>query len=279
MAIFVRPGSIGILDSGVGGLTVVKEVMRQLPMESILYIGDSARCPYGPRPKEEIRRFTFEMIQFLLRFDPKIIVIACNTATSVVLEEAKRWLKIPVVGVIEPGARAAIRESKSGKIGVIGTIGTIQSGMYEKVLKRTHPEIEVVSKACPNLVPLVEENDLLSSRALKVVKEELADLTSQKIETLVLGCTHYPLIAPLIQEVMGEEVNLISSAEETANEVSAILSENRMLAPQGSEPEHHLFTTGDPRSFQEIAEKWLEQKVKVDHADLVRLTEEKALYL
>lgn len=274
----MHPGSIGILDSGVGGLTVVKEVMRQLPMESVLYIGDSARCPYGPRSREEVRRFTFEMIQFLLRFDPKMIVIACNTATSVVLEEAKSWLKIPVIGVIEPGARAAIRESKTGRVGVIGTLGTIQSGMYEKVLTRTHPQIHVTSKACPKLVPLVEENDLLSSRALEVVKEELRGLSQEKIETLVLGCTHYPLIAPLIQEVMGEGVTLISSAEETASEVSAILSENRMLAPQGNKPEHHFFTTGDPHVFREMAEKWLERKVEVFHVDLTMTPAEKAIF-
>ncbi|CCQ98620.1 Glutamate racemase [[Clostridium] ultunense Esp] len=259
----MHPGSIGILDSGVGGLTVVKEVMRQLPMESILYIGDSARCPYGPRPAEEVRRFTYQMIHFLLQFDPKMIVIACNTATSVVLEEAKRWLKIPVIGVIEPGARAAIRESKSGKIGVIGTQGTIKSGMYEKVLTRIKPGLNVVSQACPNLVPLVEDDEVSVDVALQVVQEELSPLIHQGVETLVLGCTHYPIIAPIIQQVMGEEVSLISSAEETASEVSAVLSENHLLATPEKAVHHQFYTTGDPFSFKRIAEKWLERSVEV----------------
>lgn len=262
-------GGIGIFDSGVGGLTVVKEVMRQLPLEQIIYIGDSARCPYGPRSAQEIRTFSLELIDFLLTFEPKILVIACNTATAVVLEEVKERLSIPVIGVIEPGARAAIRETKKGKIGVIGTNGTIKSGMYEKVLRKTHPDLEIVSLACPNLVPLVESGVAHSHESYRIVEQELEPLRGTGIDTLILGCTHYPIIAPLIQKALGEHVSLISSAEETASEVSAILSRKNQLESDCKEVKHYFYTTGDPDSFRRIAQDWLQREIVVDKVSLV----------
>ncbi|MBE3594265.1 MAG: glutamate racemase [Candidatus Carbobacillus altaicus] len=251
---------IGVLDSGVGGLTVVKELMRQMPYESIVYIGDSARCPYGSRPKADIRQFTMEMVHFLLSFSPKLIVIACNTATAVALEDVRRNISIPVIGVVEPGARAAIREGAPDQpIGVIGTEATITSGVYEETLKRTQPDLTVKSVATPELVPLVEMM-WPEEAAYPVVKKALEPILKEPVGTLVLGCTHYPLLAPLIQKAVGEKVTLISSARETANEVARVLSERDLLAPTDESPYIRLFTTGDDISFRLIASRWLERE-------------------
>lgn len=260
---------IGVIDSGVGGLTVVKEVLRQLPREQILYFGDTARCPYGPRPTEEVKEFTKQMIEYLQHFPMKALVIACNTATSVVLQEVVQQSPIPVLGVIEPGARTAIKETRNGNIGVIGTVGTINSGSYERVLKRIDPRLLVQSFACPDLVPLVESGDLNSERALQVVKESLTPLR-QEVDTLILGCTHYPLISHLIRQAVGDQVSLISSADETARELSAMLSHRKMLA-NGEDyrsPQHQFFTSGDPRLFKKIADQWLETDIDVQHVKL-----------
>lgn len=254
----IRP--IGVLDSGVGGLTVVKELMRQMPYESIVYIGDSARCPYGSRPEAEIRQYTMEMVDFLLTFSPKLLVIACNTATAVALEDVRRSIEVPVVGVIEPGARAAIREGVAHRpIGVIGTVATITSGVYEETLKRTQPDLKIKSLATPELVPLVEMM-WPEEAAYPIVQKSLEPMVKEGVGTLVLGCTHYPLLAALIQKAMGEDVTLISSARETANEVARVLSERDLLAPTDESPEVRLFTTGDELSFRLIASRWLEKE-------------------
>ncbi|WP_027414846.1 glutamate racemase [Aneurinibacillus terranovensis] len=254
---------IGIIDSGVGGLTVAKEVLRQLPREDIVYFGDTARCPYGPRPSEEVRTFSLQMIDFLLKENIKALVIGCNTAAAVVLAEVTAKLDIPVVGVIEPGARTAIKETKSGQIAVIGTQGTIRSGAYEKALKKLNPKIEVTSLACPSLVPLVESGQLHDPEGMEIVREALLPLLKQRFDTLILGCTHYPLIAHFIQEAVGPDVRLISSAEEAARELSAVLSYRQMLANGGDviHTTHHFYTSGDRALFASIAEEWLGIKV------------------
>lgn len=261
---------IGIIDSGVGGLTVVKEVIRQLPREKIIYFGDTARCPYGPRPPEEVRKFTFQMVEYLMNYQIKALVIACNTATAVAMQDVVREISIPVIGVIEPGSRTAIKETRTHRVGVIGTTGTIQSGAYENTLKRINPGIEVYSLACPRLVPLVESGDLTSQHTKKVVNESLAPLSDENIDTLILGCTHYPLIADAIQEAVGPGVSLISSADETARELSAVLSYRNMLAEQNGieSPEHRFFTSGSPQAFQKMAEQWLAIPVQVSQVDL-----------
>ena len=197
---------IGFLDSGVGGLTVVRELKRQLPHESIVYIGDSARAPYGPRPAEQIREYTWQLVKFLLTKDVKMIVIACNTATAVVWEEIKGALDIPVLGVGLP----AIKSSQSGHIGVIGTPMTISSNIYEQKIKHLAPQMNVLSLSCPRFAPIVESNEINSSVAKKIVYESMAPLVG-KVDTLVLGCTHYPLLRPIIQNVMGPSVKLIDS--------------------------------------------------------------------
>lgn len=260
---------IGFLDSGVGGLTVVRELMRQLPQEEIVYIGDSARAPYGPRSAEQIRDFTWDLVKFLLTKDVKMIVIACNTATAVVWEEIKEALEIPVIGVILPGASAAIQASRGGKIGVIGTPMTIQSDIYRKKIQFLSPQTEVVSLSCPRFAPLVESNEINSSLTKQVVYESLAPLIDQGVDTLVLGCTHYPLLGPIIQRAMGEGVTLIDSGAECVRDVSVLL--NYFLINRSwetSQPQHRFYTTASAKLFKNIAESWLEQEISVEHIDL-----------
>lgn len=260
---------IGVIDSGVGGLTVAKEIMRQLPKENIMYIGDTARCPYGPRPSEEVRQFTWEMTDYLLNQNIKMLVIACNTATAVVLEEIQHKVDIPVLGVIEPGARAALKSTNNHRIGIIGTNGTIKSNAYPSALRELHDKVEVESLACPLFVPLVESGNFEGEEARRIVEETLKPFRNSEIDTLILGCTHYPLLKPIIQEFIGPKVKLISSGEETASEVSAILSYSDLLN-NGEQPGEHLFlTTGSNQLFQIIASKWFEHPIhNVQHISL-----------
>ncbi|AKG04184.1 glutamate racemase [Salimicrobium jeotgali] len=250
---------IGVIDSGVGGMTVVKELMRQLPKESIYYIGDTKRCPYGPRPAEEVRTFTWEMVEHLKRYEIKMLVVACNTATAFTLEELREKLTIPVLGVIEPGARAAISTSENKRIGVIGTEGTIGSESYPQALKAIDASIRVNSQACPALVPLVERGVLAGYEAHAIVRTELQPLKNKNgIDTLILGCTHYPLIKGVIQQEIGGAVKVISSGEETAREASLILSYNDLLVQSEQEPSYRFYTTGDFDNFKMIATEWFE---------------------
>ncbi|PYZ93675.1 glutamate racemase [Salipaludibacillus keqinensis] len=248
---------IGVIDSGVGGLTVVSELMRQLPKEEIIYIGDTARCPYGPRTEEEVRTFTWEMIDYLLSADIKLLVIGCNTATAVVLEEAKEKLSIPVIGVIHPGAIAALKTTKNKEVGVIGTEGTISSGAYHRELTSINDKVKVVSLACPTLVPLVESGEFSGDDAKEIISDALSPILDYDIDSLILGCTHYPLIAPLIQDVTGEKVAVICSGDETAREVSALLYYKEILYTGENQPKHIFYTTGSKKLFQKVAESWL----------------------
>ncbi|SDM88144.1 glutamate racemase [Fictibacillus solisalsi] len=256
---------IGVIDSGVGGLTVAREIMRQLPKEEIYYLGDTARCPYGPRPMDEVRTYTLEMIEFLLSKEIKMLVIACNTATAAILEEVKEKLSIPVIGVINPGARTALKVSQNGQVGVIGTVGTIKSRAYENALKGIKGDITVHSLACPPFVPLVEKGELDGEETVQVVSEVLQELKDTPIDTLILGCTHYPLLRPVIQRVMGEGIKLICSGAETAREVSAILDHSAMLYKGERMPEHEFFSTSDNGHFLEIANHWMEQNIEKVH--------------
>lgn len=252
---------IGVIDSGVGGLTVAKEIMRQLPKEEIIYLGDTSRCPYGPRPIEEVRQFTWELTNYLLLHNIKMLVIACNTATALVLDEIREQLSIPVVGVVYPGARTALKVTKNHHIGVIGTVGTIQSGAYEHALKSINHSIKVESLACPQFVPIVESGHFEGEEALLVVQNSLASLKQHDIDTLILGCTHYPILRPVIQQVMGKQVSLICSGDETAREVSTLLHHSGMLVVEKRIPNHLFLTTGPKEIFQHIASKWFEQPI------------------
>lgn len=279
---------IGILDSGLGGLTVVKEIIKQLPNERLIYVGDTARCPYGPRSAEEVREFTLEIVNFLLKQNVKSIVIACNTATAYALNAVRDHVKIPVIGVIRPGSIAAVRTSLQGRIGVIGTVGTIGSGAYQDSLREltagessTNGPItpHVVGLACPTLVPLVEEEHLYSEKEKqKIVEEALAPLKGKELDSLILGCTHYPLITEYIQKTVGEEIKLISSAEETAKQLAAILADLGMLNDEENNSdisvagsENQYYTTGDADLFKQVGERWLDAEIAVKHIELTQL--------
>lgn len=255
----MKKQAIGFIDSGVGGLTVVKEAMRQLPNESIYYVGDTARCPYGPRPQEQVLQFTWEMTQFLLSKDIKMLVIACNTATAVALEDIKKKLAIPVIGVIMPGSRAAIKSTSNNRVGIIGTEGTVKSKMYEQLIHDKDNQVEVISLACPKFVPLVESNEYRSAIAKKVVSETMKPLKNKQLDTLILGCTHYPLLRPIIQNVIGENVTLIDSGAETISEVSTILDYYDLAEKSQKKPssERKFYTTGSKQMFHDIASQWL----------------------
>ncbi|GGE76210.1 glutamate racemase [Priestia taiwanensis] len=252
---------IGVIDSGVGGLTVVKEIIRQLPKEEIIYVGDTARCPYGSRPVQEIRQFTWEMTNYLMKKDIKVLVVACNTASSVVLKELSEKLPIPVIGVIHPGARTALKVTNNYQVGVIGTIATINSKAYEESLKEINSEVMIQSVACPKFVTLVETLQFLTDEAYSVVKESLTPFEQSQMDTLILGCTHYPLIRPIIQEVVGQHIQLICSADETAREVSTILYHNRMLNNGKAKREPLYLTTGDPTAFRAIGSYLFRKKI------------------
>ncbi|MDY0405423.1 glutamate racemase [Virgibacillus sp. 179-BFC.A HS] len=248
--------AIGVIDSGVGGLTVAYELMRQLPNERLIYLGDTLRCPYGPRPEIEIRTFTWEMVHFLMTKNIKMLVIACNTATAFTLQELQKQLPIPVIGVIQPGARAAIKVTESDHVGVIGTQGTIGSDAYAKALKTIKPDIKVDSLACPLFVPMVEKGILDGVQCQSIVQDSLRPL--QKItgmDTLILGCTHYPIIKDVISRVMGPSVQLISSSEETAREASIILDMNGILNKTGHRGYHEFYTTGNLDTFKKITNR------------------------
>ena len=249
--------AIGIFDSGVGGLTVLKEIVRALPQEDTVYLGDTARVPYGTKSPETVTRYSRQIAEFLVSRDIKLLVVACNTASAVALESLQAELPIPVVGVIEPGATRAASVSRSGRVGVIGTAGTIRSSAYAKAIKRINPEIEVVTQACPLFVPLAEEGWVDNEVARLTASAYLEPLRAQGVDTLVLGCTHYPLLKRTIGEVMGPEVTLVDSAEETARTVAAILDEQQLLRPAAEQGNHHYFVTDVPAGFIRVGNRFL----------------------
>lgn len=260
---------IGLLDSGVGGLTVVREVLHQLPNEEIVYIGDTRRAPYGSRTKEQITAFTWDMVNFLLSKNVKMIVMACNTATAAALEEVKQTLDIPVLGVVLPGASAALQTTQTKKIGVISTQATLDSKVYVKNIMQRTSDAEVLSLACPKFVPIVESNEMNSEIAKKVVHESVQSLIG-KVDTLILGCTHYPLLRPLIQEAMGSEVKLIDSGAETVRDISVLLNYFALISDKRQENHHEFYTTASVTPFYEIAHNWLDglEDLKVFHAEI-----------
>lgn len=257
---------IGLLDSGVGGLTVAREVLHQLPNEEIIYIGDSARTPYGPRSSEEILRFTWEMVHFLLSKNVKMIVMACNTATAVALDDIRRQLDIPVLGVIESGAKAAA-DSKSKSLGLIATEATVKSQSYDKELQALSADRNLVSLACPEFVTFVEADQITEPSTQEVVTEKLQPLKG-RIDTLILGCTHFPLLRRQIQSAIGDDVQLIDAGQMMVAELSALIEQQSLSAETGNIPQHQFYSTGNITLFQKIAETWLNRKIKVQKAEL-----------
>ena len=253
--------SIGIFDSGVGGLTVLREIMQVLPQEDTLYFGDTARVPYGTKSPETVARYSVEIASFLIKRDIKLLVVACNTASAVALPTLKRQLSIPVVGVIEPGARRAAEVTRTGRIGVIGTAGTIRSSAYTRAIKRLKPDAEVLTRACPLFVPLAEEGWVDNQVARLTAETYLQELKEAAVDTLVLGCTHYPLLKGLIADVMGPGVALVDSAEETARTVAAILTDKGMLRPRAEKGNHNYYVSDIPAGFVRVGNRFLGGKL------------------
>lgn len=249
--------SIGIFDSGLGGLTVLKEIVKALPQEDTIYLGDTARVPYGTKSPETVTRYAREITSFLVSKDIKLLVVACNTASAVSLEALKEHFNIPIVGVIEPGARRAVSVTKSGKVGVIGTEGTIKSGAYTKAIKRLSPQVEVLTRACPLFVPLAEEGWVDNEIARLTAESYLSGLRSEGVDTLVLGCTHYPLLKKVIGETVGSAVRLVDSAEETARMVTEILRNEGLLRPVSEKGNHHYYVTDVPAGFIRVGNRFL----------------------
>ncbi len=260
---------VGVFDSGIGGLTVVRSMIDRLPGETIIYLGDDARWPYGPRDLDEVRGFARQIIDWLLSLDVKLIVVACNTATAAFLEQAQEEYDIPLVGVVLPGARAAVECSRSGRIGVIGTKGTISSGAYKRALEHFDRNVTVFSTACPEFVEFVESGEVTGDRISEVALSYLDPMLDAGIDTLILGCTHYPLLEPLLQEVVGPDVTLISSAEETAREVDEILDRLGWDRESGSDGDFRFMTTGDVEKYVRLGRIFLGPEVKrADKVDL-----------
>lgn len=257
---------IGVFDSGIGGLTVAREIMRQLPEERIVYFGDTARLPYGNKSKDTVIRFSKQIVRFLKTKEIKAIVVACNTASSYALDELRKDEDIPIIGVINAGARTAVASTKNGKIGVIGTEGTIRSEAYTEVLKELKPEVEVFGKACPLFVPLVEEGFFHDTVTDEVASRYLSALKEKYVDTLVMGCTHYPLIRSTISRIMGNDVTLINPAYETAVQLRTLLHSMEMNCDEGqelSQDEKYQFYVSDmAEKFRNFATSILPDEVK-----------------
>ncbi len=256
---------IGIFDSGVGGLTVVKEVMKQLPNESIIYFGDTARVPYGSKSKETVTKFSAQIIRFLKEQDVKAIIIACNTANSNSIEALRQTFQdIPIVGVVEPGAYMAVQTTRNCKVGVIGTEATIASEKYPQLLKKHNPHIEVYTKACPLFVPLVEEGWTTHHVTKEIISEYLQPLVAEQIDTLILGCTHYPMLAEAITSVIGTDIILINPAQEAAERMCKLLDKTQTAAGEGY-TDYRFYVSDHPTRMENMASLFLGHEVEEVH--------------
>jgi len=265
----VNDAPVGIFDSGIGGLTVARAIYERLPGESTIYFGDTARVPYGPKSPETVRRYSLEILDWLLGQGVKAVVIACNTSTAHALSALREASPVPVLGVIEPGATAAVREADGGAIGVIGTAGTIASNAYARAIHALAPTARVEQVACPLFVPLVEEGWFDHPATELVAREYLAPLRVAPVDALVLGCTHYPLLKPLLARVMGPRVRLIDSAEETARALEAELHAKELAAPPGVPGEHRFVVSDDEPRFMRVGARFVGERL--DRAEVVPL--------
>ncbi len=252
---------IGVFDSGVGGLTVVSQIQKILPEEDIVYFGDTARVPYGTKSKETVTKFSVENVEFLMEKNVKLVVVACNTASSLALEFLKRCFRVPIIGVIEPGAKGAVSTTRNNRVGVMGTSATVASGAYERAIKKMNPGITVYARSCPLFVPLVEEGWLKKQVTRDVALEYLAPFRARKVDTLILGCTHYPLLREVIQDTVGSKVLLVDSAKEVAKEVSLILDSGGLLNRRDRPGKHCFFVSDEPGRFVRTAERFLRKRI------------------
>ena len=251
-----RESPIGVFDSGIGGLTVAREIMRQIPNEKIVYFGDTARVPYGNKSKETVTRFSRQIVRFLETHHVKTIVVACNTASAYALDELEKEFDIPIMGVVKPGAKAAADTTRNGKIGVIATEATINSHIYGEYIKELNPKVQIWGKACPLFVPLVEEGLLQDPVTDEIARRYLTELIDLDIDTLILGCTHYPLIRSTIGRIMGEKVNLVNPAYETARELKEMLAEKNLLrenAPGLGDNQYQFYVSATTEKFIRFA--------------------------
>ncbi len=268
------PRPIGVFDSGVGGLTVLHECLVTLPHEDFAYLGDNARLPYGPRPLAEIRRYAHEVASYLEGAGVKLVVAACNSATAAALPDLQRALHVPVVGVLQPEAHAAARATRNRRVGLLATEATVASGRYEELIHAIDAGVEVLAVACPRLVPLIEADDPFSAGTVDAVREVAAPLKDAGVDTVVLGCTHYPLIRPIFQRVFGRHVTLVFSADETAREVAETLARKRIEHDPSREGTYRFLTTGDPAAFRQTGSRFLQLPIEaVEHVDVAALVE------
>jgi glutamate racemase len=268
----VDPRPVGVFDSGMGGLTVLHECLVTLPHEDFVYVGDGARLPYGPRPAAEIRRFAREIAGFLESQGVKLIVAACNSATSAALPELQEKLAVPIVGVITPEAHAAVQATRNRRIGLLATEATVASGRYTELVRTLDAGAEVTAVACPALVPLIESDDPSAEETVAAVREYAAPLKEAGVDTVILGCTHYPLIRPIFQRVFGRGVTLVFSAEETAHEVAETLARKGIENGSKREGAYRFLTTGDTDLFRRMGARFLQLPIdRVEHVDVADL--------
>ena len=244
---------IGIFDSGVGGLTVARAILDLVPHEPLLYVGDTARFPYGPKPPDQIRHYALEVADYLAHRDVKMLVVACNSIEVSAIGDIAERAGIPVVGVIDPGTRAAVRSTRNGVIGLIGTQATVESGVYDRAVAATGADVTLHARACPTFVEHVERGDTTSRELREAARGYLSPLMAHDIDTLIMGCTHYPLLAGLLRRELGPDVVLVSSAEETAQDVYATLLDGELQRDDPSAPRHEFLATGDPVAFERVA--------------------------
>jgi glutamate racemase len=268
----VDPRPVGVFDSGVGGLTVLHECLVTMPHEDFVYLGDHARLPYGPRPLGEVRQFAREIGAYLQSQGVKLVVNACNTATSAALPQLQEDLDVPVVGVITPEAHAAVQATRNRRIGLLATEGTVAAGRYAELVHALDAGVQLVPVACPRLVPLIESEDPFGAETTDAVREYAAPLREAQVDTVILGCTHYPLIRPIFQRVFGRDVTLVFSAEETAREVAETLARKGYENDTRREGSYRFLTTGDPDAFREMGARFLQLPVAdVEHVELAAL--------
>ena len=263
---------VGVFDSGVGGLTVLHECLVTMPHEDFVYLGDHARLPYGPRPLEEVRLFAREIAAYLEGQGVKLLLVACNTATSAALPQRQEELSIPVVGVITPEAHAAVQATRNRRIGLMATEATVQAGRYAQLVRALDAGAELVPVACPRLVPLIESDEPFGAETTDAVREYAAPLKAAEVDTVILGCTHYPLIRPVFQRVFGRGVTLVFSAEETAREVAETLARKGIENGEGREGSYRFLTTGEPALFRALGERFLQLPLgEVEHVAVADL--------
>jgi glutamate racemase len=266
------PRPIGVFDSGMGGLTVLHECLVTMPHEDFVYLGDGARLPYGPRPLEEIRRFALEIGSYLEAQGVKMVLVACNAATSAGLVDLQETLTVPVVGVITPEAHAAVQATRNRRVGLLATEATVRAGRYFELIHALDAGVSLIPVACPRLVPLIEGDDPFGEDTSDAVRSYAGPLKDEGVDTVILGCTHYPIIRPILQRVFGRDVTLIFSAEETAREVAETLARKQIENDHAREGNYRFITTGDPEVFRDTGARFLQLPIReVEHVELLEL--------